>query len=70
MRSRQLVAVVTCLLALAVDSTSAGQTWDFVSDFSIASGNPNGDWTYGDVSASAFRPYTNGETSELVLCGI
>ena len=45
------------LFALMISSAFASTIWDATADFSNTNGNPNGAWTYGWVSDSAFQPY-------------
>lgn len=55
-RSLGVTVLVACSCA------RAGLIWDFTNQFSIANGNPNGDWSYGWADSSGFHLHSHVST--------
>lgn len=70
MSCRCLRVVVPLLLALLLASPGLTQTWDFVDNWSIQNGNPNGQWSYGwwapDMSQFNIYPSPTGDPAGIM----
>ncbi len=57
---RKCVILVFAFYVICFGRAGVAGTWNYNNDFSIANGNPNGVWSYGnfELSSGNFRPYT------------